>query len=54
LSIKELQGNPLLERVIDVFDENRDGEIQFSEFINSLAVFTSGNDEAKLRCNNSM
>ena len=52
LEIKELQGNPLLDRVIDVFDENRDGEIQFTEFISSLAVFSqNGNDEAKLKCN---
>ena len=51
LSIKELQGNPLLERVIDVFDENQDGEVQFTEFISSLAVFSqNGNDDAKLRC----
>ena len=51
LSIKELQGNPLLERVIDVFDENGDGEVQFTEFISSLAVFSqNGNDDAKLRC----
>merc|ERR1712039_620384 len=50
LSIKELQGNPLLERVIDVFDENQDGEVQFTEFISSLAVFSqNGNDDAKLR-----
>jgi len=50
MDIKELQGNPLLERVIDVFDENRDGEVQFTEFISSLAVFSQhGNDDAKLR-----
>eukprot|EP00012_Vannella_robusta_P005768 CAMPEP_0206206962 /NCGR_PEP_ID=MMETSP0166-20121206/15299_1 /ASSEMBLY_ACC=CAM_ASM_000260 /TAXON_ID=95228 /ORGANISM="Vannella robusta, Strain DIVA3 518/3/11/1/6" /LENGTH=176 /DNA_ID=CAMNT_0053627615 /DNA_START=39 /DNA_END=570 /DNA_ORIENTATION=- len=50
LEIKELQGNPLLERVIDVFDENQDGEVQFTEFISSLAVFSqNGNDDAKLR-----
>merc|ERR1711976_403886 len=50
MDIKELQGNPLLERVIDVFDENRDGEVQFTEFISSLAVFSqNGNDDAKLR-----
>lgn len=52
LNIKEFQGNPLLERVIDVFDENQDGEVQFTEFISSLAVFSqNGNDDAKLHCN---
>src|SRR5688500_3514826 len=40
LGIPELAVNPLLERIIDVLDTNKDKEIQFSEFINALATFT--------------
>eukprot|EP01087_Luapelamoeba_hula_P011606 TRINITY_DN3168_c0_g1_i2.p1 TRINITY_DN3168_c0_g1~~TRINITY_DN3168_c0_g1_i2.p1 ORF type:complete len:175 (+),score=47.29 TRINITY_DN3168_c0_g1_i2:84-608(+) len=50
LGIPELAVNPLLERIIDVLDTNKDKEIQFSEFINALATFTRrDNLDAKLR-----
>eukprot|EP01095_Lingulamoeba_sp_RSL-Kostka_P006677 TRINITY_DN2103_c4_g1_i1.p1 TRINITY_DN2103_c4_g1~~TRINITY_DN2103_c4_g1_i1.p1 ORF type:complete len:200 (-),score=95.96 TRINITY_DN2103_c4_g1_i1:217-816(-) len=50
LKLPNIEGNPLLERVLDVFDKNRDGEIQFTEFISSLAVFNQkDDDESKLR-----
>jgi hypothetical protein len=43
--------NPLLERVIQIFDENKDNEIQFTEFIRALAIFsTKGAKEEKLKC----
>ena len=42
--------NPLLERIIDVLDTNKDKEIQFSEFIQALATFTNkDNLEGKLK-----
>jgi len=48
--IPELANNPLLQRIISVFDTNKDDEIQFSEFLSGLSIFTSkGNREAKLR-----
>jgi serine/threonine-protein phosphatase 2B regulatory subunit len=51
MELRGLKANPLLERVLDVFDENKDGEIQFTEFITALSIFNQrGNDEAKLRC----
>eukprot|EP01118_Nematostelium_gracile_P000478 TRINITY_DN10540_c0_g1_i1.p1 TRINITY_DN10540_c0_g1~~TRINITY_DN10540_c0_g1_i1.p1 ORF type:complete len:185 (-),score=43.91 TRINITY_DN10540_c0_g1_i1:13-567(-) len=50
VNIPELALNPLLERVINIFDSNRDGEIQFSEFISGLSVFaTKGDPKEKLR-----
>eukprot|EP01126_Amoeba_proteus_P017782 TRINITY_DN1872_c0_g1_i10.p1 TRINITY_DN1872_c0_g1~~TRINITY_DN1872_c0_g1_i10.p1 ORF type:complete len:131 (+),score=44.63 TRINITY_DN1872_c0_g1_i10:356-748(+) len=50
MSIPELAVNPLLERVIQIFDENKDNEIQFSEFIKALSVFSDkGNKEGKLQ-----
>jgi Ca2+-binding EF-hand superfamily protein len=49
-SIPELAVNPLLERVISIFDENKDNEIEFKEFIGALSVFSDkGNKEGKLR-----
>eukprot|EP01130_Rhizamoeba_saxonica_P014762 TRINITY_DN647_c0_g1_i2.p2 TRINITY_DN647_c0_g1~~TRINITY_DN647_c0_g1_i2.p2 ORF type:complete len:133 (+),score=36.63 TRINITY_DN647_c0_g1_i2:385-783(+) len=50
MQIPELAMNPLLERVLQIFDENKDNEIEFKEFINSLSVFSgTGNKEAKLK-----
>jgi serine/threonine-protein phosphatase 2B regulatory subunit len=51
LSVPELAGNPLLERVIAIFDKNKDDEIEFKEFISALSTFSEkGNKEGKLRC----
>jgi serine/threonine-protein phosphatase 2B regulatory subunit len=50
LSIPELAGNPLLTRIIAIFDTNKDEEIEFNEFVNALATFTNKDDiEGKLR-----
>jgi len=50
LSIPELALNPLLERVISIFDTNKDEEIQFSEFLAGLSIFTAkGNKEKKMQ-----
>jgi len=50
MRIPELAVNPLLERVIQIFDENKDNEIQFSEFIKALSIFSDkGNKEGKLQ-----
>jgi serine/threonine-protein phosphatase 2B regulatory subunit len=50
LSIPELAGNPLLGRIIAIFDTNKDEEIEFNEFVNALATFTNKDDlEGKLR-----
>jgi len=50
LTIPELAVNPLLERIISIFDTNHNGEIEFSEFISGLSTFTQKDKkEAKLR-----
>ena len=50
LSIPQLAMNPLLERLIAIFDTNKDEEIEFKEFISALSTFsTKGDKEGKLR-----
>eukprot|EP01125_Pyxidicula_operculata_P000397 TRINITY_DN10428_c0_g1_i1.p1 TRINITY_DN10428_c0_g1~~TRINITY_DN10428_c0_g1_i1.p1 ORF type:complete len:182 (-),score=23.66 TRINITY_DN10428_c0_g1_i1:19-564(-) len=50
MSIPELAVNPLLVRVIQIFDENKDNQVQFTEFIKALSVFSeNGNKEQKLK-----
>ena len=43
-SIPTLAKNPLVKRVISVFDENQDGKISFEEFLGGLAVLSTGSD----------
>jgi len=50
LSIPDLALNPLLERILQIFDKNKDDEIQFSEFISVLSTLSDkGTKEDKLR-----
>eukprot|EP00823_Brevimastigomonas_motovehiculus_P002540 TRINITY_DN1547_c0_g3_i1.p1 TRINITY_DN1547_c0_g3~~TRINITY_DN1547_c0_g3_i1.p1 ORF type:complete len:211 (-),score=25.60 TRINITY_DN1547_c0_g3_i1:209-841(-) len=39
LAIKELEHNPLVRRVVDTFDSDKSGEVDFQEFISALSVF---------------
>lgn len=39
MQLSELQQNPLVERVIDIFDTDGDGEIDFQEFISGISMF---------------
>lgn len=49
-SIPELQKNPLVQRVIDVFDTDGDGQVDFQEFILGTSQFSvRGDEEQKLR-----
>ncbi|RNA26520.1 calcineurin subunit B type 1 [Brachionus plicatilis] len=50
MQIHELQQNPLVQRVIDLFDQDGNGEIDFKEFIEGISQFSvKGDKEAKLK-----
>ncbi|XP_002708194.1 calcineurin subunit B type 2 [Oryctolagus cuniculus] len=50
MSLPELQQNPLVKRVIDIFDMDGNGEVDFKEFILGTSQFSvKGNEEQKLR-----
>jgi len=48
LSVPELKENPLVNRVVSVFDADNSGEVDFKEFVKGLAMFavkTEGLDQ---------
>jgi serine/threonine-protein phosphatase 2B regulatory subunit len=50
MSLPELQQNPLVQRVIDIFDEDGNGEVDFKEFIQGVGQFSvRGDKSSKLR-----
>uniref|UniRef100_A0AAX7T387 EF-hand domain-containing protein n=2 Tax=Astatotilapia calliptera TaxID=8154 RepID=A0AAX7T387_ASTCA len=50
MSLPELQQNPLVQRVIDIFDTDENGEVDFREFIEGVFQFSvKGNKEQRLR-----
>uniref|UniRef100_A0A673VPR5 Dynein axonemal assembly factor 10 n=1 Tax=Salmo trutta TaxID=8032 RepID=A0A673VPR5_SALTR len=50
MSLPELQQNPLVQRVIDIFDTDGNGEVDFKEFIEGVSQFSvKGDKESKLR-----
>eukprot|EP00092_Neocalanus_flemingeri_P025305 GFUD01027437.1.p1 GENE.GFUD01027437.1~~GFUD01027437.1.p1 ORF type:complete len:170 (-),score=54.68 GFUD01027437.1:94-603(-) len=49
-SLPELKQNPLVQRVIDIFDEDSSGEVDFKEFLQGVSQFSvKGDNEAKLK-----
>eukprot|EP00163_Fabomonas_tropica_P025731 TRINITY_DN4505_c0_g1_i3.p2 TRINITY_DN4505_c0_g1~~TRINITY_DN4505_c0_g1_i3.p2 ORF type:complete len:126 (-),score=19.51 TRINITY_DN4505_c0_g1_i3:521-898(-) len=51
LAIPELAMNPLVQRVISIFDKSGDGQVDFKEFITALSVFSvKGDAQEKLKC----
>jgi serine/threonine-protein phosphatase 2B regulatory subunit len=38
--VPELQDNPIVQRIISVFDKNNDGKISFYEFVTGLSTLT--------------
>ncbi|KAJ1940024.1 calcineurin regulatory beta sub-unit [Linderina pennispora] len=49
-SIPQLANNPLSSRLIDIFDTDGGGDVDFKEFITGLSTFSSkGREEEKLR-----
>ncbi|CAG0891634.1 unnamed protein product [Cyprideis torosa] len=50
MSLPELQQNPLVQRVIAIFDADGNGEVDFKEFIQGVSQFSvKGDKESKLR-----
>ncbi|KAI3384770.1 hypothetical protein SNEBB_007007 [Seison nebaliae] len=50
LAIPELSDNPLVSRVIDIFDADGNGEVDFKEFIEGVSLFSVKGDKMdKLR-----
>lgn len=41
LDVPELKDNPIVQRIITVFDKNNDGKISFYEFVYGLSTLTS-------------
>ncbi|KAG9509022.1 Calcineurin subunit B type 2 [Fragariocoptes setiger] len=51
MTLPELQQNPLVQRVIDIFDTDQNGEVDFKEFIQGVSQFSvKGDKESKLKC----
>ena len=40
--LTELAQNPLVKRVISIFDKNKDGKISFAEFLSGLGALYGG------------
>ena len=50
MTLPELQQNPLVQRVIDIFDEDGNGEVDFKEFIQGVSQFSvKGDKQSKLK-----
>ena len=50
LSLPQLAKNPLVMRVLDIFDTDKNGEIDLREFLQGLVIFTEkDNSDSKLK-----
>merc|ERR1712173_163455 len=47
LQIEALQQNPLVSRVLEIFDDDGNDNIDFSEFVQALSIFCSNDQEEK-------
>jgi len=47
LQIEALQQNPLVNRVLEIFDDDGNDKIDFSEFVEALSIFCSNDDAEK-------
>lgn len=53
LALPGVKENPLAQRIMECFDEDGDGNVDFEEFVNGLAVFSSrGSKNDKIKCKN--
>jgi len=50
MSLPELHQNPLVQRVIDIFDTDGNGEVDFKEFIHGISLFSAkSNKKERMR-----
>jgi len=47
--VPELEHNPLVGRVVNTLDKDNDGSVDFEEFITSLSVFCTQDNDKKIR-----
>jgi len=47
LAVPNLEHNPLVRRVVATFDDDKNGVIDFTEFIKNLSIFASKSTEGK-------
>eukprot|EP00486_Rosalina_sp_Unknown_P010908 CAMPEP_0201591794 /NCGR_PEP_ID=MMETSP0190_2-20130828/189868_1 /ASSEMBLY_ACC=CAM_ASM_000263 /TAXON_ID=37353 /ORGANISM="Rosalina sp." /LENGTH=186 /DNA_ID=CAMNT_0048050273 /DNA_START=77 /DNA_END=637 /DNA_ORIENTATION=- len=47
LQIEALQQNPLVTRVLEIFDDDGNDKIDFSEFVHALSIFCANDQEEK-------
>ena len=48
--VPELKDNPIVQRLITVFDKNNDGKLSFYEFVSGLSLLTNaGNSDDKMK-----
>ena len=51
LELEAIKGNPLAARLLELFDTDNSGDLNFSEFVAGLAIFSARSSSAtKLRC----
>jgi Ca2+-binding EF-hand superfamily protein len=48
MSIPELQTNPLVSRIIEIFDTDKTGTINFREFVNGMSLFSENSQEQRM------
>eukprot|EP00483_Globobulimina_turgida_P013404 UN13428 len=48
LQIEALQQNPLVSRVLEIFDDDGNDKIDFSEFVQALSIFCANDQEEKV------
>lgn len=42
--VPELKDNPIVQRIINVFDKNNDGKLSFYEFVSGLSMLTDASN----------
>jgi len=51
LHLPGISENPLARRILETFDGNNDGRVDFSEFVNGLVIFSGrGSRDSKIKC----